>query len=136
MLETVQSVIREQAASWLGLLGLGAIYTLVVFKDEGRKRGPHLLSKENSRPLTVVLTAHLAFLVIFLAFSGIVLSDQFSLPGWLIANRHRDSVAVIVLVLTAEVLSHTERGWLYRGMFTSEQGISEAENSRLGDHDF
>jgi hypothetical protein len=100
--------------SWLEFVVTGLIYTGVVFRDERSKKGPHILSKENSRPLSVITGAHLAFLTIFFVLAEISISNGSWFPSWLVSAKHRDTAVILELFLMAEVLSSIERSWLYR----------------------
>lgn len=140
MAEIVQNMIRElpvllglsvlegsDSLSWLEFFAIGLIYTGVVFRDERNKKGPHILSKENSRPLSVIVGAHLSYLTIFFALVEITISNGSRLPAWVATARHRDSAVVLGLFLMAEVLSFIERGWLYRGTLADDESVQKSE---------
>ena len=118
----------EDSPSWLQFVILGLIFTAVVFKGERSAKGPHILSKQNSRPLSVIFVAHLAFLVIFAAMVEIIFSIRSSLPNWISTNGGKDSVVIIALLLMTEIVTTIDRDWLYRGHLPSEPSAPESSS--------
>lgn len=117
---------------WIEFLAIGLLYTGVVFRDERNRNGPHILSKENSRPLSVIAGAHLGFLSFFFVLAEFTISDGSAFPTWLVSPENRDEAAILCLFILAEVLSLIERGWLYRARFPDDvraQGSSRGGES-------
>lgn len=112
--------------TWVEFLGIGLIYTGVVFRDEPNKKGPHILSKENSRPLSVIIVAHLAFIAIFFLLVETTIGDGSSFPTWIATTKQRDEAAVLGLFVVAELFSFIERKWLYRGILMDDENAQSA----------
>ncbi len=99
---------------WPNFVLLGIIYTGLVCSGELSKEGPLIFSKRNSRPFSVILGAHLAFLMILFALWRLAFFIDPYLPNWMTNYIGRSgTISNIVFVAAMVVLQFIERRWLY-----------------------
>ena len=108
---------------------IGAIYTATVFAGQfAPQRLPVIFSERNSRPLSVILCAHLGFLTIFLGAIWFACSNLASMPEWLVVRGfilpgrhgyHRVSLLDLVFLILLLVLWAIELRCIYEESKTS-----------------
>jgi hypothetical protein len=106
-----------QYFSWWIYVGVGVVYTALVFCGELSKEGTLIFSKQNARSLLEIFTVHLAFLAILLGLMRTGPHIYRFLPNWLTDtfNARGSSVSVldIVFILLMIAAHYAERRCLY-----------------------
>lgn len=89
------------------------LYTAMVVSGEFWQKDRLIFSKQNAKPLSEIVTIHLAFLAVLLGVSKLLPSIYFRLPGWVlggtITRSHLDFFFVVLMV----IMQFIERRWIY-----------------------
>jgi hypothetical protein len=111
---------------WFELVFYGLIYTAIVVNDDRRSSGPHILSKQNTRPPVVIALGHLVFLTMSFVLSEVVSSKQLYFPDWFATERNKDLAALMVWYLLIKLLSYIERRLLCGGRLPHGPGLPKS----------
>ena len=102
---------------WPNNLVLGAAFTALIFRGEFSKDGLRIFSKQNTRPLFVIIQIHIAFLAILMGIMWLAQYVEPSLPNWLTNSSNPggkpDSILDLLLILGMIGLHFVEYRWLY-----------------------
>ena len=108
-----------QYLSWLGFASVAGVYTALTFRGELFKLDvPRIFSKQNPRPLWLIIAAHVVFLAVLFAMLAGARHLLPALPGWMtvtynLGPRHgRGSFVDVLLMVAGVALEELERQWL------------------------
>ena len=130
-LRVIDPLEQLQYFSWVGYVVVAVVYTALVFHGElSKDDGPLIFSKQNARPLPVILMIHVAFLAIILEILRIAPFILPSLPDWTTDTfRVRGtsiSIIDVLFVIAMGLMYLIEGRWIY---VESEMEASGTEGS-------
>lgn len=101
---------------WFQYGGSALAYTAFVLRGELPPRGSGILSKRNKRPVTSMITMHVAMLAVLLYSVHMATAIFPFLPNWLTVQmsvRGHITLFELILVLTFAGIAELEHRWLY-----------------------
>jgi hypothetical protein len=107
-----------QYFSWWVFLGAGLLFTAFTFTGILWKNGPLVLSKQNAKPVSSVLTIHTEFLLVLFVLTWGAPFLYPALPGWMTDTFHARGTTVstidVVYIVLMGIMHLIERRWIYQ----------------------